>query len=111
MTIPAPPPTLSVPPHTGVAAALAAVPKGVRTGDLDKNVLEAPLRDRARFERCRVPKTTRVQIDAVIYNGAAVGVDVSSDPPNDALDYCIEEVVRETSFPAQVAVNRVTLML
>jgi hypothetical protein len=106
-TIPSPPATLDVPPHAGVDAALRAVPQGVPVGRLNRATLEAPLRDRSRFERCRIPVATSVQIDAVVYNGKAVGVDVRTAPSDPPLAFCIEQVVRELSWVSELAVNRV----
>jgi hypothetical protein len=110
-SIPSPPATLDLPPRAGVDAALRAVPHGVPVGRLNRATLEAPIRDRSRFERCRIPAMTRVQIDAVVYNGKAVGVDVRTTPSNPALDFCIEQVVRETSWVSELAVNRVSSTL
>ncbi len=110
-SIPSPPATPSFPPRAGVEAALAVVPRGVPAGHLDRDKLEGPMRDRARFVRCAVPKGADIQIDAVIYNGAAVGVDVRADPREPALEFCVEQVVRETSWVQEPAVNRVSLKL
>jgi len=110
-SIPSPPAKLTFPPRAGVDAALAVVPRGVPAGRLDRDKLEGPLRDRARFARCAVPKDADIQIDAVIYNGAAVGVDVRANPRELALEFCIEQVIRETSWVQEPAVNRVSLRL
>jgi hypothetical protein len=110
-TKPASTATWSLPPQAGVAAALAAVPKGVAVGHLDRDALEGPLRDRTRYERCRIPKTTETRIDAVIYAGAALGVDVQTIPRNRPLEFCVEQIVRETSWVVELAVNRVSLTL
>jgi len=112
-TIPAPPTASSFAPRpgAGVVAALAAVPVGVPTGTLNRDALEGPLRDRIRFARCGIPNGTQVFIDALIFNGAALAVDVHSAPSSRPLDFCIERVVRETTWAAQLAVNRVSLTL
>ena len=110
-SIPSPPATLSFPPRAGVDAALAVVPRSVPAGHLDRDRLEEPLRDRARFVRCAVPRNAEVHVDAVIYNGAAVGVDVRANPRDLALEFCVEQVVRETSWVQEPAVNRVSLKL
>lgn len=109
-TNPEPPATVAVPPRAGVDAALAAIPKGVPSGHIGRDALEEPL-GRARFERCHIPNGTRVRIDAVIYDGAAVGVDVRSTPSRPEIDACVEQVVRETSWAREAAVNRVTSKL
>jgi hypothetical protein len=110
-TLPSPPARLAIPPRAGVDAALAAVPRGVPTGRLSRDALEGPLRDRRRFDRCRIPQGVEVQVDALVYNGAAVGVDVHARPRDEPLAFCIEQVVRETSFVQELAVNRVSLRL
>jgi len=110
-SIASPPATLDLPPHAGVDATLKAMPRGVTVGHLDRETLEMPIRDRSHYERCRIPIATRVQIDAVVYNGKAVGVDVRSTPSNPALDFCIEQVVREASWVNELAVNRVSSTL
>jgi hypothetical protein len=110
-TIPAPPATIDVPPNATVTAAIKAVPNQVPFGHLSRELLESPLRDPARFERCRIPRTTRVDINALIYNGQAIGVDVFTKPGDRALNFCIERVVRETSWVKELAVNRVSVSL
>ncbi len=109
-SIPSPPPTIDVPPRAGVDAALRAV-SNVPSGHLSKTALEAPLRDPMHFARCNVPRGTRVDINAVIYNGAAVGVDVWTTPRDAALSFCIERVVRETSWVRELAANQVRVTL
>ena len=110
-TLPSPPATLDVPPRAGVDAAIRAVPAGVPTGHLSREALVLPLQDRARYDRCGIPTGTRITIDAVVYNGAAVGVDVRAAPRDSALEFCVEQVVREASWVEEPAVNRVKYTL
>jgi hypothetical protein len=105
--IPSPPATIDVPPQAGVDAAIKAVPNTVPVGSLSKGQLEAPLRDRARFEHCRIPYGTHGEIAAVIYNGAALGVDVKTKPNDRALNFCIERAVRQMTWVKELAVNKV----
>jgi hypothetical protein len=98
-------------PHTGPDTSLRAIPPDAPVGHLGKELLESPLKDPKRFQRCNVPKGTRLEISAVIYNGAAVGVDVHATPTDRALSFCIERVVRETSWVKELAVNRVRVTL
>jgi hypothetical protein len=109
-TIPAPPARVEVPPRAGVDTALRAA-SNAPAGSLGKNVLEGPLRDPLHFARCNVPRGTRIDIRAVIYNGSAVGVDVWTTPANGALSFCIERVVRETSWVKELAVNQIRVTL
>jgi hypothetical protein len=107
--IPSPPAKIDTPPQAGVEAAIKAVPSTIPIGNMSKNVLEAPLRDRARFEHCRIPYGTHGEIAAVVYNGAALGVDVKSKPNDRALNFCIERAVRQMTWVKELAVNRVTV--
>jgi len=109
--IPSLPAKLSVPPHAGVDQTMKSLPQGIPVGHLSKDTLEAPLRDPAFLERCHRVASTRVDIDAVIYNGTAVGVTVRTAPTDRGLNFCIERIVRETSWIKELAVNRVTLSL
>jgi hypothetical protein len=105
--IPSLPAKLDAPPQAGVDAAIKAVPSSIPTGTLSKSALEAPLRDRARFDHCRIPYATHGEIAAVIYNGAALGVDVKTKPNDRALNFCIERAVRQMTWVKELAVNKV----
>ena len=105
-TIPLPT-KIDVPSQAGVDAATKAVPKTIPVGKLDKAMLEAPLRDPARFAHCRVPYGTHVEIAAVVYNGSTLGVDVQTKPADKALALCVERTVRQTTFVKELAVNKV----
>ena len=109
--IPSPAAKLSLPANAGVEATLKALPAGIPLGHLSKDVLEAPLRDPARFARCRKANNTRVDIDVVVYNGAALGVNVKSTPSDPSLNFCVEHAVREITWIKELAVNRATVSL
>ena len=106
-SIPSLPAKIDTPPQTGVDAAIKAVPSSVPVGKMSKSVLEAPLRDRARFEHCAIPYGTHGEIAAVVYNGAALGVDVKTKPNDRALNFCIERAVRQMTWVKELAVNKV----
>ena len=101
------PTRIDTPPHAGVDAAIKAVPSAIPIGTMSKSQLEAPLRDRARFEHCRIPYGTHGEIAAVVYNGAALGVDVKTTPNDRALNFCIERAVRQMTWIKELAVNKV----
>jgi hypothetical protein len=105
--IPSPPAKIDAPPQAGVDAAIKAVPSSVPVGTLSQRALEEPLRDRARFDHCRIPYGTHGEIAAVVYNGSALGVDVQTKPNDRALNFCIERTVRQMSFVKELAVNKV----
>jgi hypothetical protein len=109
--IPAPPAKVSVPPNAGVDATMKALPEGIPLGHLAKDVLEGPLKDPWRFARCRKGTGTRIDIDVVIYNGAALGVNVKTTPNDKALNFCVERIVRDMSWIKELAVNRATVSI
>ena len=49
---------------------------------------------------CSVPHTTSVQVCAAVINGAATGVSVTLDPPDETAAECVAEAVRGMSFPS-----------
>jgi hypothetical protein len=101
------PAKIDTPSQAGVDAAIKAVPGAIPVGTLSKTVLEGPLRDHARFEHCRIPYATHGEIAAVVYNGAALGVDVKTTPNDRALNFCIERAVRQMTWVKELAVNKV----
>ena len=109
--IPTPPAKVGVPPNAGVEASLKAIPEGIPLGHLSKDVLEGPLKDPWRFARCRKGTSTRIDIDVVIYNGAALGVNVKTTPNDKALNFCVEHIVRDMSWIKELAVNRATVSI
>jgi hypothetical protein len=109
--IPSPPSALSVPANAGVDQSLKAIPAAIPLGHLSREVLEGPLRDPLRLARCHKTSGTKVEIDVVIYNGTALGVTVRTTPSDRVLNFCIERIVRDTSWIKELAVNRVTVTL
>jgi hypothetical protein len=102
---------VSVPPNAGVEATLRAMPEGIPLGHLSRDVLEKPLRDPARFARCRKGGGTKIDIDVVIYDGSALGVTVKTTPNDKALNFCVERIVRDMTWVKELAVNRATVSI
>ena len=101
-------PAKSDPPsQSGVDTAIKAVPTHVAVGSVTKSQLEAPLRDKARFDHCAIPYGTHGEIAAVVYNGAASTIDVKTTPNDKALNFCIERTVRQMTWVKELAVNKV----
>ena len=95
------------PSQGGVGAATKAVPTNIAVGSVTKSQLEAPLRDKASFAHCAIPYGTHGEIAAVVYNGAATGVDVKTIPNDKAVNVCIERAVRQMTWDKELAVNKV----
>ncbi|HVU04162.1 MAG TPA: hypothetical protein VHE30_20535 [Polyangiaceae bacterium] len=87
------------PENASVSQAIAAVPKGTPRANVDAETLAEPLQNQSVYEPCKVG-TQHFKLKVAIWNGQAVGVDVTS--PNKALASCIEKQVRGLSWPGKV---------
>jgi hypothetical protein len=52
------------------------------------------------FGGCGVPDSMSINICAAVQNGRAVGVSVTTSPPNGRVAACINSSVRRLNFPA-----------
>jgi hypothetical protein len=66
-----------------------------------------PITDRGRYAGCGLPEPTRLHVQATIYDGSTVTVDVNSTPNNAALDQCIVNAVRQISWARNLSVRNV----
>ena len=101
-------PTVTFPDHASVDAAIKAVPQGLARVNMAQDALEAPLMDHKRYEACKVPNSVHFTIRAAVYDGAAVGVDVTMKPKNAKLESCVDQLVRSMTWPKVPSLNTVT---
>jgi hypothetical protein len=74
-----------------VDEAMAAIPKGTPRANIDEETLGEPLQNAALYEPCKVG-TQHFKLRVAVWNGHAVGVDVTTT--NKALASCIDKQVR-----------------
>jgi hypothetical protein len=67
--------------------------------DLTNDQLSGPLQNGAFLNTCGVPNSMHVQINAVVKMGHAIGVSVSTNPPNGGIAACIDRSVRNIAWP------------
>ncbi len=107
----APPPAASAkvdfPPHASVEAAIKAVPQGAARLNMNTDTLQAPLLEIKRYDKCKVPRSTKVFLNVAVYDGAAVGVDVTTKPKSAKLEECLDGVVRSMSWDKVPSLNQV----
>jgi hypothetical protein len=107
------PRTIPLPSSTAQPVAKPALSAELRTGvnpttqPISDATVAKSIRDRGRYARCGLPASTRVQVQATFYDGAAVTVTVVSTPPNAAQDQCIAQAVREISWVREMTVRTV----
>jgi hypothetical protein len=106
--LPTPTTKVTFPPNASVDEAINAVPQGLPRVNINDDELQKPLMEIPRYERCKVPRSQRVSIRVAVYDGAAVGVDISSKPKSAKVEECVAGVVRTMSWPKVPSLNTMT---
>ena len=75
--------------------------------NMNTDTLQAPLLEIKRYDKCKVPRSTKVFLNVAVYDGAAVGVDVTTKPKNAKLEECLDGVVRSMSWDKVPSLNQV----
>jgi hypothetical protein len=90
-----------------VNEAIAAVPVASERLNLDQETLGMPLQDSALYEPCK-PGNAHFKFRVAVWNGKAVGLDITSTPKNPKLEECIKGRIRELTWRDKVrALNTV----
>jgi hypothetical protein len=106
--LPTPTTKVTFPPNASVDDAINAVPQGLPRVNINDGDLQKPLMEMPRYEPCKVPRSQRVSIRVAVYDGAAVGVDITSKPKNAKIEECVAGVVRTMSWPKVPSLNTMT---
>jgi hypothetical protein len=84
-----------------VADAIKAVPQGAERANIDQETLSKPIQDFAVYEPCK-PGTEKVKMKIAVWNGKAVGLDVTATPKNDKLVACVKDRLKTLTWQAHV---------
>ncbi len=84
-----------------VAEAIKAVPQGMERANIDQETLSKPIQDFALYEPCK-PGTARLTLKIAVWDGRAVGIDVTSAPKNDKLVACVKDRIKGLKWQAKV---------
>jgi hypothetical protein len=98
------PPAVAEPVFTekmSVAQAQAAIPQGAPRSNLEPEALAKPLQDPSAFEACKIGNA-HFQVKVAIWDGKAVGIDLTTKPKNPKLEECLSARIRELSWPDRV---------
>jgi hypothetical protein len=87
--------------NMSVAQAQAAIPQGTPRSNLEQEALAKPLQDPSAFEACKIGNA-HFQVKVAIWDGKAVGVDLTTKPKNPKLAECLNARIRELSWPDRV---------
>jgi hypothetical protein len=84
-----------------VEQAIKAVPQGAERANIDQETLGKPLQDFAVYEPCK-PGTSHVKMKIAVWDGKAVGLDVTATPKNDKLVSCVKDRLKGLTWQAKV---------
>jgi hypothetical protein len=82
---------------------------GQQTADLTNAQLAAPLRSAGFISGCGAPDDMHVTVQVAVKNGGAVGVTVSTSPPNPGVAGCVAAHVRGLRWPVSEKADFVTV--
>ena len=105
------PPKIEFPPHASVEQAISAVPQGMPRLNMSNDLLQAPLLDLKRYDKCKVPRSTKVSMNVAVYDGVAVGVTVTTKPKSAKIEDCLDTVVRGMTWDKVPSLNQATVTL
>ncbi len=73
---------------------------------MSNDTLQTPLLDLKRYDKCKVPNSTKVTLSVAVYDGVAVGVDVTTKPKNAKIEGCLDSVVRGMTWDKVPSLNQ-----
>lgn len=85
-----------------VDEAIKAVPHDAQRMNLDSDVLGAPLMDVKLYEPCKLGHNQHFKVRVAIWNGKAVGLDVTTQPNNPKATECIASQIRALTWRDKV---------
>jgi hypothetical protein len=84
-----------------VADAIKAVPQGAERSNIDQETLAIPIQNPDVYEPCK-PGPVRIKLKIAVWDGKAVGLDVTATPKNDKVAACVREQILKLSWKARV---------
>lgn len=89
-------------PGMSVEEAIAAVPQSAQRVNIEQDVLAEPLMRTELYEPCKVSGAQRFKLRVTVWDGRAVGIDVSTQPKNEKLEACLREQVESVTWRDKV---------
>jgi hypothetical protein len=84
-----------------VADAVKAVPVGAERSNIDQETLSEPIKEFSVYEPCK-PGAAKVKLKIAVWDGKAVGIDVTSTPKNEKLVACVKDQIKKLTWKAHV---------
>ncbi len=80
-----------------VDQAMKAIPQGMSRENIDEETLGMPLRDVTLYEPCKLG-AKHVKLRVAVWNGKAVGLDVTVTPKHDKTAQCIRDQINKLEW-------------
>jgi len=86
-----------------VDEAINAVPQGTARVTIEPDELAVPLKDPKVYEPCKPAASAHWTIRVAVWDGKAVGLDITTTPANKRLSECIAEQIKKITWRDKVA--------
>lgn len=91
-----------------VDEAINAVPQGTPRVNVEQEALAKPLMDENLYKPCKMSPNQHFKLKVAIWDGKAVGIDLSATPKNDKVVACIKQQINGITWKDKVkSVNTV----
>lgn len=85
-----------------VDEAINAVPQGTPRVNVEQETLAKPLMDEALYKPCKMAPNQHFKLKVAIWDGKAVGIDLTATPKNDKVVACIRQQIQGITWKAKV---------
>lgn len=82
--------------------AINAVPQGTPRVNVDQEALGKPLMEESLYKPCKAGPAQHFKIRVGVWEGKAVGIDVTATPKNPKLEACIKQQIRTVTWKDKV---------
>ncbi len=86
---------------SSVSDAIKAVPVGTERLNIEQEALSRPLMEPALYEPCKMGNA-HIKFKVAVWNGKAVGIDITTTPKNDKLAECVKGQLRSITWQDKV---------
>lgn len=90
-------------PGMSVEQAISAVPQSGQRLEIEQEILSEPLLNPALYEPCKLRASDHFTVRVAVWNGKAVGLDVTTKPKNEKLASCLREQITALEWREKVA--------
>ena len=87
---------------SSVDEAINAVPQGTPRVNVEQEALSKPLLDEALYKPCKMSPTQHVKLKVAIWDGKAVGMDITAKPKNDKVVACMKQQISAITWKDKV---------